>query len=133
MIAEAYFWNLDQFIKPVGLDLDDPEEEEDYEYKFIPWWFKFNISLIWRGPPFTVEDSPTELDFGVDQNRNNIVDTGFKTHKYEQGDEQSGINKYPWIKQPVDLLGIMDHPHPYAYTAEATTTERGEFILGCQD
>jgi hypothetical protein len=99
MIAEAYWWNIDQF-----------QLSNDEEYEFVPWWFKFKRSQVGD------DDKPKK-----------------KTHKYEQGDEQSGINKYSWIKQPIDLLGLMDHPHPYADTAEATITQTGKFVLGCQD
>lgn len=42
------------------------------------------------------------------------------------------INAYPWLKRPVDLLGIMKHPHPHAITAEATIVD-GQFTTGCLD
>lgn len=96
MIAEAYWWNIDQF-----------QLSNDEEYEFVPWWFKFKRSQV----------------------NDEASDFKKKTHKYEQ----AGITTYDWIKQPVDLLGIMNHPHPHADTAEATITQRGEFILGCQD
>lgn len=87
-------------------NLDQFKASFDDEYEFIPWWFKFRRSQV-------------EDDDGSKK----------KTHKYDQ----DSINKYEWIKQPVDLLGIMKHPHPHADTAEATITQTGKFVLGCQD
>lgn len=99
------------FAEAYWWNIDQFQLSSDEEYEFVPWWFKFKRSQV------------------IDEDTNSSK----KTHKYVQGNEQSGINKYSWIKQPVDLLGIMGHPHPHAPTAETVITQRGEFIPGCQD
>jgi hypothetical protein len=110
MIIEAYYWNLDQFQN------SDLVEDPDLKYKFVPWWFKHQST---SEVTYEVEDESGEV-----QTR-----TLDKNHKYEQDE----INRYSWVKQPVDLLAIMNHQHPYADTAESTVTANGEFLLGCQD